>query len=86
MRLVEYSDFGDMPEFRVEKVGNIVLVSPNIVRMTFVNADGVGEPFRATHHQFWDVGHWLAALPAFHLGRKAIEEPTRLLAERHGLN
>lgn len=64
-RFVEYSDFGDLPEYRVETVGSIVLVSPNIIRLTFVNADRLGDPLKATHHQYYDVDHWLATIPLF---------------------
>ena len=86
MRLVDYCDFGDLPEFRVETVGSIVLVSPNIIRMTFVSADCLGEALKATHHQFWDVGHWLAAIPAFHAGRAALQERVEQMANRAGVH
>jgi hypothetical protein len=56
MRLIEYCDLGDAAEIRVRKIGEIALVSPNIVRVTYI----VGVPGRtgdhvAAVHLIWDI-------------------------------
>lgn len=73
MRLVDYCDLGDAPEIRVQTVGSIMLVSPNIVRVTLViRVPGRNEYVAAAHH-VWDIADYLDAATAWREGRAAIE-------------
>lgn len=73
MRLIDYCDLGDAPEIRVQTVGSVLLVSPNIVRVTLVvRVPGRNEYVAAAHH-VWDVADYLDAAAAWRESRAAIE-------------
>lgn len=73
MRFVEYCDFSDVPEVRVQTVGSIYLVTPNIVRMTLVAQRPDTSEFAVVARHIWDIGDYLNVGPHWRAARTEIE-------------
>jgi hypothetical protein len=76
MKLLEFCDL-DAGEVRVQKIGEVEMVSPNIVRVTYI----IGVAGRTEHlpavHLLWDIADFRNAL--------SVLEQTSVLIERERL-
>jgi hypothetical protein len=77
MKLAEFCDL-DAGEVRVQKIGEVAMVSPNIVRVTYI----VGVAGRTEHvaavHLLWDIADFRNCL--------GVLEQTSVLIERERLD
>jgi len=78
--MLEYCDLGDAPEFRVQRIGRMELISPNVIRITYLVKvpGGAGEHVAVVHH-VWDVADLRLAMDVVRHLAALLDQATQAL-------